>query len=221
MTALAGMPNFKDGGFNTALFDLDGTLIDSMWIWDRLMIDFAERHKITTPEYVMNEVAHMSMVQSSVYVRDELGLNMTADEIYAEWTNDLREAYAFKIKTKPGAEQYLKFLKEINVKIGLVTACDRELSKACLKNNGIYDLFDALIYVDDVGKGKNFPDIFEKSLEILGCKPSESVLFDDIAISLRTAKKLGITTVAVEDNPTPEERKYLLKEADYYIKGFK
>lgn len=220
MTAKMGLPDFKNGRFKAALFDLDGTLVDSMWVWERLMIDFVEKYKLETPQYIYDEVAHMSLAQSSVYVRQELGLSMTPDEIYAEWSGTLKDAYANKIKAKSGAEAYIKRLSEYGIRIGLATACDPVLGELCLKNNNLYGLFDTMVYVDDVGKGKNFPDIFLRCLDNLSCKPEETVLFDDIIVSIKTAKSMGMATVAVEESKDAAVKEQLIKEADYYITDF-
>lgn len=220
MTAKLSLPDFESGKFKAALFDLDGTLVDSMWVWERLMIDFMDKYKIKTPQYVLDEVAHMSLLQSSVYVCEELGLSMTPEQIYAEWSETLKDAYANKVKIKLGAKAYLERLKKTGIYIGLATACDPTLGMSCLKSNGIINLFDTMVYVDDVGRGKNYPDIFARCLENLKVSSEETVLFDDILVSVRTAKKMGIVTVAVEEGRNEEIKNKLLEEADYYIVDF-
>lgn len=201
-----------------ALFDLDGTLIDSMWVWERLLRDFLVKHNLKPIPEVIDKIAYMSLAQSSVYVRDVYGLSMTAEEILAQWRQAVYHAYAEEITLKPGAKDYLEKQKEKKVKIGLVTACDPTLVQACLKHNGVLDLFDAITYVDDVGIGKQMPDIYEEALRRLQCKAEEAVLFEDILVGVRTAKKMGLHVVAVEDSQ--EEKEALKQEADLYIRNF-
>lgn len=203
-----------------ALFDLDGTLVDSMWIWDRLLIDFLASHGLETPQYVLNEVVHMSLTQSSAYIQKLFGLPMTPEEIRQEWTDMVYEAYAQKIRLKPGAEEYLRHLKERGIAMGIVTSCDRTLCEICLKHNGVYDLFDVFTFADDVGKGKNSPDIYLECLRRLGCTADQAVLFEDILTALRTAKKIGMQVVVVEESSAAPDRELLQKEADQYIQNF-
>lgn len=204
-----------------ALFDLDGTLVDSMWVWDRLLIDFLDRHGFETPPHVLNQVAYMSLTQSSAYVRKEFGLSVTPEEIRQEWTDMVYEAYSQKIGLKPGAEEYLHELKEQGVRLGVATSCDRALCEACLKNNGIYDMFDVYTYADEVGKGKSSPDIYLECLRRLDCPAEDSVLFEDILTALRTAKAIGMKVVIVEDASAEPDRAALKAEADLYIRDFR
>ena len=220
MMSKGKLPDFTEYKIKAALFDLDGTLVDSMWVWDRLLIDFLTKYNIDMPDGILSEVAHMSMVQSSVYVQKELGLPMSPEEIRLEWTGMINDAYSHKIKTKPGAEAYLRKLKAENIYLGITTACDPVLCTACLKHNNIYNLFDTITYVDDVGKGKNFPDIFIECLRRLDCRPEEAVLFDDILSAIKTAKSIGMLTVAVEDGNDEAVKELIVKESDFYIRDF-
>lgn len=202
-----------------ALFDLDGTLVDSMWVWDRLMVDFLTKYQLPEIPEVMEKVTHMSLVQSAPYVKQAYGLSMTPEEILAEWMDMVYHAYAEEIRLKPGAKEYLESLKNQGIHIGLVTACAPELCTACLKNNEIETLFDTITYVDDVGRGKDFPDIYIECLRRLNAEPKDAVLFEDILTGLRTAKKIGLHVVAVEEN-NEEDAEILKQEADLYIKDF-
>lgn len=203
-----------------AIFDLDGTLVDSMWVWDFLMIDFLKRYGLDAPPHVRKEVTHMSLVQSSIYVQQYFRLPMTAEEILEEWRQMVYTAYAEKIQLKKGAKAYLERLKEEGVKIGLATSCDSTLCEACLIKNRIKPYFDAITYADEVGIGKKSPDIYIECLKRLGCAPQDAVLFEDILTALRTGKSIGMKTVAVEDARAAAERDLLMKEADWYIRDF-
>ncbi len=202
-----------------ALFDLDGTLVDSMWVWDRLLLDFLQDQNLPTQDGLMKEVAHMSPQQSSVYVKEKYKLSLSAEEIHQTWMEMAYFSYAEKVALKNGAKEYLAILKEKGVKLAIVTACDPRLLKACLTHVGVYDLFDAVVYVDDVGKGKNFPDIYIEALKRLNTAPKDAVLFEDILVGIRTAKKLGLQVVAVEE-VDQEDVEALKKESDLYIHDF-
>ncbi len=179
------------------LFDFDGTLADSMWMWDRLLLDFLKNHNLPVDEKILNDVCHMSMTQSAPYVKERYNLSLTAEEIFDIWMEMAYRAYAEEICLKPGAEEYLRKLKKDGVKLAIVTACDPKLLTACLEHNGVCSLFDTIVYTDDVGKGKNFPDIYIEALRRLGTKAEQSMLFEDIPIALKVGKSIGLQTVAV------------------------
>lgn len=202
------------------LFDLDGTLVDSMWVWYGLMDDFAEKYNVDIPEYVYEEVSNMSIAQSSAYIPHELMLSITAEELYAEWMAIVNDAYAKKVKLKKGAGDFLRKLKENGIKLGIVTACTRELCEICLKNNKIYDLFDTITYVDEVGKGKREPDVYLECLRRLECKTEEAVLFEDILQGVRTAKLIGMKVVAVEDEDSLNDAEKIKEISDVYIQDY-
>ncbi|MBQ4145325.1 MAG: HAD family phosphatase [Clostridia bacterium] len=203
-----------------AIFDMDGTLIDSMWVWRNLLKDFLRKLNIEAPEHILNEVTHMSIKQSSAYVQEYFNLPMTAEEVRLEWREMVYNAYSENIKLKMGAEEYLRSLKNKGVKLAIATSCDKGLCEICLENNNIDELFDVITYADEVGKGKNFPDIYVECLKRLGCVAEETVLFEDILVAIKTGKKLGMKTVAVQDDSAEPDWDEMKKEADLFIKDF-
>lgn len=202
------------------IFDMDGTLVDSMYVWDNLLIDFLAKRGYETPDDLLREVACMSMEQSSAMVSSMFDLGLTAPEIYAEWRGMIYDGYAYDIKLKPGAKEFLARLKQHNKSIVLATANSQELSEVCLKSNGIFEYFDSFVYADDVGCGKSSPNIYRTALESIHGKPSDSVLFEDIFEALKTAHSIGLDVVIVEDASSSADRDALMKSADIYIKDF-
>ena len=162
----------------------------------------------------------MSIVQSSAYVQKYFNLPMTAEEVLTEWRQMVYSAYAEKITLKPGAKEYLYHLKNQGVKLAIATSCDHALCEVCLRNNEILDLFLTITYSDEVGKGKNFPDIYLECLRRLDCSPEDAILFEDILVALRTGKKIGMEVVAVEDPSATPDHALMKQEADLYIQSF-
>ena len=203
--------------WKAAIFDWDGTLADSMWVWDHLLIDFLAGYGYDTPEKVLNDIAHMTVSQSSAYIESLYHLPMTAEEICQEWTDMVYDRYANDVKLKPGAKEYLAYLKEKGIKIALATACARELCEACMANNDVRKYMDVVTYADEVGRGKSDPAIYLETLRRLGARAEETMLFEDILTALKTGKKVGLSVTIVEDAGAAKEREILKQQADIYI----
>ncbi len=214
------MQTIYQNPIQAAVFDLDGTLVDSMWVWNNLLSDFLKARGIDAPAHMLNDVTHMSIAQSSAYVRDYFHLPMTAEEVLQEWRNMVYLSYAEKIQPKPGVTEYLQHLKDHGIPMAIATSCDPILCEVCLKRNGLLPFFKTLTYADQVGKGKASPDIYLECLRRLACKPENAVLFEDILIGLRTGKSIGMKTVAIEDPSAAPDWAIMKKEADVYIHDF-
>ena len=119
-----------------------------------------------------------------------------------------------------GAAEYLENLKREGKTVALATANSKELTEACLKNNGIMEYFDVLTFADEVGEGKSSPLIYTETLSRVNGVPDESVLFEDILQAYKTAKMIPLDVVIVEDRSAEGDRSDLIKSADLYIKDF-
>ena len=124
------------------IFDMDGTLVDSMHLWDNLLIDFLARYGYETPPDLLRDVACMSLLQSSALVSEMFDLGLSADDIYSEWLAMIYDGYAHDVKPKPGAKEFVKAARNSGKKIAVATANSRELTEVCLKNNGMLEYFD-------------------------------------------------------------------------------
>ncbi len=202
------------------IFDMDGTLVDSMHLWDNLLIDFLARYGYETPPDLLRDVACMSLLQSSARVSEMFDLDLSAEDIYSEWLAMIYDGYAHDVKAKPGAKEFVKAARESGKKLAVATANSRELTEVCLKNNGMLEYFDVFVFADDVGSGKSSPDIYLETLRQMGAEPENTVLFEDIYEALRTAKKIGLSVVIAEDAASLSDRPRLKSEADIYIKDF-
>ena len=130
------------------------------------------------------------------------------------------DEYEYNIKLKPGAAEYLNFLKESGVKIGLATSNCSTLIEKSLKSNGIYDFFDSITTVDEVKRGKNFPDIYLLAADKLEVKPEECVVFEDILPAVMGAKSAGMTVIGVHDPYSEYQKNDIKHNADKYIYKF-
>lgn len=206
--------------FRGAIFDMDGTLVDSMWIWKDLAQRFLEKKNIASPPGLSNRFKNMTFESSSVYLAQNFPLHMTPEEIRREWTDMVYRCYEKELFLKQGALEYLQRLRRENVKLALLTSNFRESCEACLRLNRITDLFDSILTSDELGQSKQQPEIYRKAAERLAVPPESCMVFEDILVAVQSAKKAGMMVTAVEDAASLPERDEIKKTADRYIVSF-
>lgn len=211
-----------ENGIKAIIFDLDGTIIDSMQVWDRIGIEFLSSRGITVPDDLGKVVKNMTMAESAAYYKQQFNLSdMTEDEIIACWIEMVYRHYATDIPLKDGVFQYLTKAKRHGFKTAIATASDIKLVKAVLSRHGILELFDVIVTVKEIGKGKDFPDIFLACAEKMGVLPTECLLFEDCLHAVKTAAALGMKTIAVYDLSAEHEMSELQAAAKKFIFSFK
>ena len=133
---------------------------------------------------------------------------------YNEYTNN--------IKLKPGAKEFLEYLSNKGVKIGLATSNSMILVETCLKSNNIFNLFDKITLTSEVSRDKSFPDVYLLAAEKLNVSPKDCIVFEDILPAIYGAKSAGMKVIAVNDEPyTPlGDKAKIIKEADIYINDY-
>ncbi len=212
--------NFMD--FQCAIFDLDGTLINSTGVWNKVDEDFFNRRNVIMPPEFPQVIKTHTLMSGAVYIKDRLSLPESPEDIVKEWHDAAVYAYHNDVRIKPYVKELLKLLKNsYGYKIGLATSNTHELYDQCLINNGIYDYFDSFTQSDEVERLKGFPDIYEKSAERMGVPKEECIVFEDVYQAVKGARMGNFFTVAVEDSASAGDREEIIKIADVYIKSFR
>lgn len=212
--------NFMD--FQCAIFDLDGTLINSTGVWNKVDEDFFNRRNVIMPPEFPQVIKTHTLMSGAVYIKDRLSLPESPEDIVKEWHDAAVYAYHNDVRIKPYVKELLEILKhEYGYKIGLATSNTHELYDQCLINNGIYDYFDSFTQSDEVERLKGFPDIYEKSAERMGVPKEECIVFEDVYQAVKGARMGNFFTVAVEDSASADDREEIIKIADVYIKSFR
>ena len=203
-----------------AIFDLDGTLTDSMWIWDTVAIDFMKQHGFPVPSGLREAVKPLSFLQMVAYYQHDLGIPLSAEEIM-NGTNQLVEhRYFYEVPLKAHAGEFLQKLREAGVRCGVATASEKYMVEAALTRLGIRDYFEFVLTCTELGSGKDEPAIFEEALRRLGTAKDETVVFEDAVHAIRTATKAGFRVVALYDDSAAEDAEEIKEIADRYCRSF-
>lgn len=201
-------------GIGAAVFDLDGTLFDSTRLWYDIDERFLGARGLRPTAEYQRDIAALGNLAAAAYTVKYYGLNETPEALAAEWSDMARKEYAERIPLLRGAREYLELTKAAGVTVLAATSLARELAEPCLKNNGIFDLFDGILTADEAGFGKNTPDIYLYACRLAGVEPRHAVAFDDIPTAIGSAKRAGLVTVSVVSIKTERGR---TDAADYIV----
>lgn len=200
--------------FKGIIFDLDGTLIVSNHVWSNVDKEFLGKRGIEVPEDYFKVISSMNFGQAAEYSKKRFGLPESPEEISKEWFSMVENEYAHNIKLVKGADRFLKYLHDNKIKIALATASTESLYVPVLKNNGVYDYFDAFVSTEEVSRGKGFPDVYLLAAEKLGLTAGECAVFEDIADGIKGAKLGGFKAFACLNEHYRHEHDYLRANAD-------
>lgn len=202
-----------------AIFDMDGTLIDSMGFWKNLGREYLAKNGITDDvEEVLGKIKPMTMTESAQLFCDEFHLKKTAESIAREMNDAMDAHYREDIPLKKGAEKYLKHLFDSGVKMCVASATDLKLMEVCLSRLGVAKYFEFLLSCEEVGAGKNRPDVYFEAARRLESRPEDIAVYEDASYAIKTAVEAGFYTIAVHDSSNHnrwEELKTMTKEAIY------
>ena len=184
-----------------AIFDMDGTLADSMVYWKRLATEFLESKGVQKiSPAILEKIKPMTMTESAALFIQEYGLSGTAESVAAEMNTMMDEHYRRDIPLKSGAAAYLEVLHCRDVTMCVASATAEELMEACLTRLGVAQYFSFLISCEAVGAGKNRPDVYLESAKRLGAQPKDIAVYEDALYAANTAKQAGFYTIAVRDD---------------------
>ena len=202
-----------------AIFDFDGTLFDSMFVWDGSSAKYLRSIGIEPDPATNEQVGRMSLLQSARYFRKKYAIPYTVDEIMDGINRTVEELYFYKVQPKDGVIEFLKDLKSRGVTLCIATATDRYQIDAALRRCGMDGLFSEIFTCSEVGHGKDEPIIFRRAREFMGTPKAATVVFEDAAHAAKTAKADGFKVAAVYD-PSEERQEELRAAADHFIKSF-
>lgn len=218
---LAGR-NFPDKKeIDAVIFDLDGTLLDSLSAWEHSGSNFVRSQGFEPPENLDDQLVAMSLMDGANLIKQMYHLSYTPEEILEKTLLPIKNHYYTDIVPMPGIPETLARLHAQGIKMAVATASDRELAEKSLARLGLLSYFDFIITCDEVGVGKSSPVVYEKALERLGTDKSRTLVAEDALHALQTAHKAGFPTAAIEEAHSVAQRAEKAQVATYYVWTFR
>ncbi len=202
-----------------AIFDLDGTILDSMFIWDTIGEDYLRSLGKKPNENLAEVFKTFTLEQAAEFYRNNYGITLSVQQIVEGINNMVAEIYQTKVTLKSGIKDFLKKLQRNGVKMCIATVTDRSITERALKKLGVREYFSGIFVCSEIGYSKENPEIYRQALKHLESEKTETVVFEDAFHAIKTAKEDGFKVAAVYDSHEPRQEE--IKEiSDYYIADF-
>ena len=203
--------------FDAAIFDFDGTLADSMGIWEEVDRRFLASRNIPYTDDLAREIPALGFELGAAYVIEKFGLDETVGEICAEWTRLGSELYRARARLRPGAEQYVRALLASGVPCAIATTNDPEVLGSLKGRLTLDELFCVQVHGCDVARSKEHPDIYLLAAERLGAAPERCCVFEDLAAGIRAARGVGMATCGIDAHASTQQLDRVRSAADAFI----
>ena len=203
-----------------AIFDLDGTLLDSNPYWDRAPVVYLETLGKTAKDGIAQTIFAMTLPEAADYMIAEYELSVPPQAVMEGVNAAMERFYLHETPLKPGVGALLDLLRGRGIPCAVASVTDKYLVEAALRRHGMLDRFAHIVTTDDVGVGKQQPDVYLRAAELLGVQPDETLVFEDALHALQTAGRAGFRTVGVFDAASAARQEALRSEAEFYLRDF-
>lgn len=207
--------------YDAVIFDMDGTLLDSMWMWKQIDVDFLGRFGIPMPADLQKQIEGMCFSETARYFKDRFRIPMTVEEIMDCWNGMTMEYYRDRTQLKPGVREFMERVRADGRAMGIATSNSRELAYAALERHGIKEYLTAILTGSEVTVGKPAPDMFLKTAALVGAQPEKCLVFEDVEAGVIAARRAGMSVIVMADPwcLCPKER--MRELSDGYINDFR
>ncbi len=215
-----GILSMRVNDFDAVIFDLDGTLVDSMWMWKDIDIEYLNRFGISYPDGLQEDLNGMTFEQTAFYMKDRFSLPVSPVKMMIDWNEMAHDKYLHAVPLKPGVKSFIEKCKANDILLGIASSNSKELIENVLNAHGIAGEFKTIRTGTESIESKPAPDIYLAAAGDLGVAPSKCLVFEDIVEGIMAGKSAGMTVVAVEDDYSQDQKEKKIKFADYYIESY-
>ena len=205
---------------DAVIFDLDGSLVDSMWLWRAIDIEYLGRFGIALPEDLQSRIEGMSFSETAVFFKENFAITDSLEQIKETWNRMAWDKYAHEVPLKPGIPDFLAHCKKYGIRLGIATSNSRELVTNVINAHNLQDYFSCIMTGCDVSKGKPAPDIYLAVAEALDVACERCLVFEDIIPGILAGKAAGMRVCAVEDAYSAHDRERKKELADFFIENY-
>ena len=199
------------------IFDMDGTLLDSMGMWENLGSIYLIKKGINPPPDLREVIENKTMEESAQYFITHLGLEGTVNSIVKDFLKLISNNYRNELKLKPGMKELVLSEYESGSKMCILTTSDRDLAIAAMNRNGIGHCFKEVYTAQTLGMSKRTPDIFLKTCDLMGFRPESTTVYEDALYAAKSAKGAGCHLIAVYDHMNRNDWDAIKRLADEII----
>lgn len=207
-------------GKKALLFDLDGTLVDSMWMWGDIDIEYLGKFGIDCPQDLQKSIEGMSFSETAVYFKKRFSIPDSVEQIKADWEKMSLHKYRYEVPLKTGVREFLEWGRSRRLAMGIATSNGRQMVDAVLDSLKLSSYFQTVVTACEVAAGKPAPDIYLKAAADLDAHPADCMVFEDVPAGILAGKRAGMEVCAVEDDFSAGMRREKQKLADYYITDY-
>jgi HAD superfamily hydrolase (TIGR01509 family) len=202
---------------NAVIFDLDGTLVDSMWMWESIDIEYLAKFGVELPSDLQKCIEGMSFSETAIYFKQRFDLPDNLDQIKSDWNRMAWDKYLNEVPLKEGVLELLQHLKRVGIQAGIATSNSRELVDLIVEKHNISDYFSSIRTSCEVAKGKPSPDIYLLVAQDLGVLPTGCLVFEDVLQGVMAGKNAGMKVCAVYDKFSEKDQEEKIRLADYFV----
>lgn len=202
---------------DAVIFDLDGTLVDSMWMWESIDIDYLSRFGIELPDDLQSKIEGMSFSETAIYFKERFQIEDSLDQIKSDWNQMAWDKYLNEVPLKEGVIDLLDYLKNNQIRTGIATSNSRKLVDLIIEKHKMNDYFVSIRTSCEVAKGKPSPDIYLLVAQDLDVKPERCLVFEDVIQGIMAGKNADMKVCAVYDKFSEKDQDLKRRLADYYV----
>ena len=215
------MNNIDLNKFEAVIFDLDGSLVDSMWMWKAIDIEYLKGHGIEAPATLQKDIGGRSFIETARYFKERFGIEDSIEKIGEEWNKMAWDKYTNEVPLKDGAAEFLELCDEKGIKLGIASSNSTELIEQVLMSHGLKGRFGSVKSGTQILKGKPAPDVYLAVASELEAEPSKCLVFEDLVDGIKAGKNAGMTVVAVSDDYSRHSDDVKKELADCYIEDYR